>query len=77
MGELSSLHTQRVINAFIRAGWYVETTGHKRPGHTVLSKEGSNQILSIPRHRRVKKGLLVKLIKRAGLTKNEFLRYYK
>lgn len=77
MAKLSSLPTKRVLNAFLKAGWQIEKTGHKRPGHTVLSKEGSNLILSIPRHRAVKKGLLGKLIKQAGLTVGEFLRYYR
>ena len=77
MARLSNLPTKRVLNAFLRAGWKVEQTGHKNPKHTILSKERSNLILSIPRHGTVKKGLLLKLIKQAGLTVDGFLEYYK
>ncbi|HHT9126561.1 MAG TPA: type II toxin-antitoxin system HicA family toxin [Candidatus Brocadiia bacterium] len=77
MAKLSNLPTNRVLKAFQRAGWQIETTGHKNPKHTVLSREGSNLILSIPRHRTVKKGLLLKLIKKAGLTVYDFLKLYK
>lgn len=77
MARLSNLPTERVLKAFLRAGWQVERTGHRNPKHTVLSREGLNLILSIPRHRTVKKGLLVKLIKRAGLTVEEFWEYHR
>lgn len=77
MARLSNLPTRRVLNAFLKAGWHEETTGHKNPKHTVLSKAGSDLILSIPRHRTVKKGLLSKLIKQAGLTVEEFFKYYR
>lgn len=76
MARLSNLPTSRVLKAFHKAGWQIERTGHKNPRHTVLSKEGSALILSIPRHRTVKKGLLLKLIKQAGLTVEGFLGYY-
>ncbi|MFN3467959.1 MAG: type II toxin-antitoxin system HicA family toxin [Candidatus Brocadiales bacterium] len=77
MSRLSNLPTKRVLNAFLKAGWQIERTGHKNPRHTVLSKEGSSLILSIPRHRTVKKGLLLKLIKQSGLTVDGFLEYYR
>ena len=77
MAKLSNLPTKRVLNAFLRAGWQIETTGHKKSKHTVLSSERSNLILSIPRHRTVKKGLLLKLIKQAGLTVEEFSKFYR
>lgn len=77
MARLSNLPTKRVLNAFLKAGWQIERTGHRNPRHTVLSKEGSSLILSIPRHRTVKKGLLLKLIKQSGLTVDGFLEYYR
>ena len=77
MARLSNLPTSRVLKAFHKAGWRIESTGHRNPKHTVLSREGSSLILSIPRHRTVKKGLLLKLIKQAGLTVDKFLEYYR
>lgn len=66
MAKLSNLPTGRDLKAFLRAGWQVETTGHKKPKHTVLSREGSNLILSIPRHRTVKKDFLNCINKKGG-----------
>lgn len=77
MTKLTSLYTTRVINAFVRAGWQIEQTGHKRPKHTILSKKGADKILSVPRHKKIKKDLLAKLIKQAGFKPDEFLKYYK
>lgn len=56
----------------MRAGWEVEEG--KR--HTNLMKEGNPHILSVPRHKRIKEGLLSHLIKVAGLTVDEFLELY-
>jgi hypothetical protein len=42
-----------------------------------LTKEGYEAILSIPRHRRVKKRLLLKQIDNAGMTVEEFLAVYR
>jgi len=43
----------------------------------VLTKPCEKARLVIPRHRTVKHGLLVRQIKNAGLTVNEFLALYK
>jgi len=59
-----------------RAGW---TSEGQRGSHVKLTKAGNPVILSIPMHKGkpVKKGLLVAQIKKAGLTVEEFLKYYK
>jgi len=51
----------------------------RRSSHVKLTKKGYPIILLIPVHKgkTVKKGLLVTQIKKAGLTAEEFLKYYK
>jgi len=70
--RLSSLPTRKVIKAFERAGWTVRQGGK----HMVLTKPGEKARLVIPRHRTVKHGLLIRQIKNAGLTVDEFLLLY-
>jgi predicted RNA binding protein YcfA (HicA-like mRNA interferase family) len=69
---LSNLPTRKVINAFERAGWIVRQGGK----HMVLTKAGCAARLVIPRHRTVKQGLLIRQIKNAGLTVQQFLGLY-
>lgn len=75
MAGLHNLKPQRVVRAFERAGW---TVRRQTGSHTILSKEGSPVILSIPVHKGkpVKRGLLEDQIRKAGLTVEEFLKYY-
>jgi predicted RNA binding protein YcfA (HicA-like mRNA interferase family) len=60
----------------LRVGWTIEG---QRGSHVKLTKEGNPIILSIPMHKgkTVKKGLLVSQIKKAGMTVEEFLKFYK
>lgn len=71
-----NLKPDRVVKAFQRAGWIDEG---QRGSHVKLSKEGIPNILSIPVHkgRPIKKGLLLDQIKKAGLTVEDFLEYYR
>jgi len=73
---LHNLKPDRVVKAFIKAGWKYEG---QKGSHVKLSKEGNSNILSIPVHkgRPIKKGLLLDQIKKAGLTVEEFLEYYR
>ncbi len=76
MSGVHNLKPDRVVKAFIRAGWTLEG---QRGSHVKLTKQGNPNTLSIPVHkgRPIKKGLLLDQIKKAGLTVEEFLRYYK
>ena len=76
MPGIHNLRPLKVIKAFERAGW---TSLGQRGSHVKLKKEGNPNILSIPVHKgeTIKQGLLSNQIKKAGLTKEEFLRYYK
>ncbi len=76
MSGLHNLKPERVVKAFERAGW---TNEGQRGSHVKLTKEGNPHILSIPIHKGkpVKKGLLVDQIKKAELTIEEFLAFYR
>jgi predicted RNA binding protein YcfA (HicA-like mRNA interferase family) len=76
MSGLHNLKPGRVVQAFIKAGWTRRKTGS---GHAILTKEGNINLLSIPIHKGkpVKQGLLRNQIKLAGMTVEEFLKYYK
>ncbi|MEK6657694.1 MAG: type II toxin-antitoxin system HicA family toxin [Nitrospirota bacterium] len=76
MSGLHNLKPNRVVKAFIRAGW---TSEGQRGSHVKLTKQGNPNTLSIPVHkgRPIKKGLLLDQIKKAGLTVEEFLGYYR
>jgi predicted RNA binding protein YcfA (HicA-like mRNA interferase family) len=76
MSGVHNLKPDRVVKAFIRAGW---TSEGQRGSHVKLTKQGNPNTLSIPVHkgRPIKKGLLLDQIKKAGLTVEEFLGYYR
>ena len=76
MSGLHNLKPDKVVKAFERAGWINKG---QRGSHVKLTKEGNSNILSIPVHKGkpVKKGLLLDQIKKAELTKEEFLEYYR
>lgn len=76
MRGLHDLKPDRVVKAFERAGWHVK---RQTGSHAILAKEHYASILSIPVHKGkpIKHGLLCKLIELAGLTKEDFLTYYK
>jgi len=76
MSGLHNLKPDRVVKAFERAGWINEG---QRGSHVKLTKEGNPTILSIPVHKGkpIKRGLLTDQIKKAGLSVEEFLIFYK
>jgi len=76
MRGIHNLSPRKVVKAFERAGW---TIWGQKGSHVKLTKQENPNILSIPVHKGkpIKKGLLLDQIKRAGLTPQEFLEYYK
>ncbi len=70
MGRLGNISGADAVRAFEKAGW-------RRAGqvgsHVVLVKDGHQANLSIPQHRELGTGLLLKQIKRAGLTVEQFI----
>lgn len=60
------------VKAFVRAGW-VQAAKKAKDAHFVLTKEGEPHAISIPNHSEVKRALLQKQIRRAGMTDQEYL----
>jgi predicted RNA binding protein YcfA (HicA-like mRNA interferase family) len=58
------------VKAFEGFGWQVV---RQRGSHIVMVKPGHIATLSIPEHRTVARGTLRSLIKRAGLTVEQFM----
>ena len=77
MPRLPAISGKEAVDAFERAGWTVR--GSTGSSHVVLKKEGNPSILTIPVHKGkpIKKPLLLKQIKRAGLTVEEFSGHYR
>jgi len=69
MPKLPRISGQRAVRAFQRAGW---EAARQRGSHVVLTKPGSIYTLSIPLHPVLGPGLLRDLIRKAGLTTEEF-----
>jgi len=57
------------IRAFERAGW---SRAHQKGSHVTLIKSGAVVVLTVPLHRELGPGLLRNLIRKAGMTVEEF-----
>lgn len=69
--KLPVLSGREVAKVFGRLGWEI---ARQRGSHIILTKEGHIATLSVPDHKEVAKGTLRKLIARAGITVEEFLK---
>jgi hypothetical protein len=63
------------VNAFVKAGWTVDRLSGRK--HYVLSRPDNPLSLSVPDHRELDRGLLRGLIRKAGLTVEEFVKLLK
>jgi predicted RNA binding protein YcfA (HicA-like mRNA interferase family) len=59
----------QAIAAFERAGWRRD---RQRGSHVTLTKPGATVVLTVPLHGEVGPGLLRALIRKSGLTVDEF-----
>ncbi|MCH8157763.1 MAG: type II toxin-antitoxin system HicA family toxin [Nitrospinae bacterium] len=75
MSGIHNLKPRKVVKAFERAGWINQG---QKGSHVKLTSEASEYILSIPVHKGkpIKRGLLLDQIKKAGMTVEEFFRFY-
>ena len=72
MSRLPVLSGRRVIKILAKIGFYVH---HQRGSHIVLKlNEPPYTRIVVPDHRELKRGLLLAIIKRAGLTREEFMK---
>ena len=70
MPDLPRVSGREAVRAFQRAGWEV---ARQRGSHVVLVKPGCIYSLSIPLHSILGPGLLRDLIRKAGLSIEEFV----
>lgn len=70
MAELPVCSGREAIRAFQQAGWRVD---RQRGSHVSLAKEGSQMVLTVPLHRELDRGLLRTLIRRAGISVDQFV----
>ncbi len=72
MASFSSMRAEQVIKALQKAGWEVK---RQKGSHVILTKAGHTATLSVPFHkgRTLKRGTLLALIKKAGLTNETFM----
>jgi predicted RNA binding protein YcfA (HicA-like mRNA interferase family) len=70
MAHLPTCSGQDAIRAFGRIGYVVD---HQTGSHLILRNVGEpHRRLTVPNHRELKRGLLRKLIREAGLTVEQF-----
>ena len=69
MTSLPVCSGETAIRAFERAGWI---QARQRGSHVSLIKLGVPVLLTVPLHRELDRGLLRRLIRKAGLTVEEF-----
>ncbi len=75
MPKLPRASGDKHVSAFKKAGWHVN---HIEGSHYILTKENSEIHLSVPVHKNkiLGIGLLKKLIAKAGLTNDQYIKYY-
>lgn len=71
MPSLPVLSGRDAVRVFQVFGWEI---ARQKGSHIVLVKDGHPATLSVPDHREVARGTLRALIRRAGLTPEEFTR---
>jgi predicted RNA binding protein YcfA (HicA-like mRNA interferase family) len=64
---------EKHVRAFERLGWTVARPGN----HIVMTRPGHRAALSIPNHAEVKRTVLQKLIRAAGVTEQQYLKAFK
>ncbi len=70
MPRLPTISGRKAVDAFEEAGWQV---ARREGSHIILTKAGVPTILSVPDHREVRRGTLRSLIRKAGLSVEEFI----
>lgn len=69
MPRLPVISGRQAVVAFQRAGFEVK---RPRASHIIMAKPGFPATLSVPDHRELKRGTLRALIRKAGLTIDQF-----
>jgi predicted RNA binding protein YcfA (HicA-like mRNA interferase family) len=69
MPRLPVISGRQAVAALQRAGFEVK---RQRGSHIIMTKAGFSETLSVPDHRELKPGTLRALIRKAGLTIDQF-----
>ncbi|HYL58370.1 MAG TPA: type II toxin-antitoxin system HicA family toxin [Candidatus Acidoferrales bacterium] len=69
MSKLPVCSGTDAIRAFERAGW---AKARQKGSHATLTKAGSVVVLTVPMHKELGPGLLRSLVRKAGITVEEF-----
>ena len=72
MSKLPLLSWREVVKALTKAGFQVT---RQKGSHLILLK--NECVVPVPKHKEIKRGLLMEIIAEAGLTKEEFLKLIK
>jgi predicted RNA binding protein YcfA (HicA-like mRNA interferase family) len=72
LSKLHLLSWREVVKALTKAGFQV---ARQKGSHLILIK--NENIVPVPKHKEIKRGLLMAIILEAGLTKEEFLTFLK
>jgi predicted RNA binding protein YcfA (HicA-like mRNA interferase family) len=72
LSKLPLLSWREVVKALAKVGFQV---ARQKGSHLILIK--NEYIVPVPKHKEIKKGLLMEIIAEAGLTREEFLKILK
>lgn len=70
--KLPRVSGAEAVKAFQRAGWLVSW---QKGSHVIMTKRGTVFTLSVPQHPELGPGLLRDLIRKAGITIEEFVAF--
>lgn len=70
MGILSNISGEKAVKIFLRFGYTID---HQTGSHIILYHE-QRPTMSIPNHKELAPGLLRSLIRKSGLSVNDFLK---
>jgi predicted RNA binding protein YcfA (HicA-like mRNA interferase family) len=72
LSRLPLLSWREVVKVLAKAGFQV---ARQKGSHLILIKD--EHIVPVPKHKEIKRGLLMEIIAEAGLTREEFLKLLK
>ena len=72
MATLPVCSGAEAVRAFERAGW---ATVRRKGSHVSLTKAASTVVLTVPMHAELGRGLLRSLLRKAGISVDEFVAY--
>ena len=74
MSRLPVISGKKTVRVFERAGWKIS---RREGSHIIMTKAGMPVTLSVPDHQEVRRGTLRSLIRKAGMTAEEFVSLFR